>query len=37
MVHEGLIAEYNVKTDFDKNKRLTSYSLVKPNGYVYVR
>ena len=31
------IAEYNVKTVFDKDKRITYYSLVKPNGDIYVK
>ena len=31
------IAAYDVKTEFDKDKRITSYSLVKPNGDIYVK
>lgn len=31
------IATYNVKTTFDKTKRITSYALVKPNGMLYVK
>ena len=31
------IAAYNVKTTFDKIKRITSYALVKPNGMLYVK
>jgi len=31
------ISEYNVKTEFDKDKRITSYSLVKPNGDIFVK
>ena len=31
------LAAYNVKTTFDKTKRITSYALVKPNGMLYVK
>lgn len=38
MAEDGkTIATYNVKTTFDKTKRITSYALVKPNGMLYVK